>query len=73
MLQQEDAADNADANQDEAEQEEPAADDADAGRDTANNNTNDAVEPSLLSVAVRFFVTFWTSLIPAQPAPVNVN
>ena len=29
--------------------------------------------PGLLKVILSFFVTFFTSLIPQQPAPVNAN
>ena len=54
------------------------------GETRGDNNDNDDSEstnsgaqqqqsPSILALALRFFVTFWTSLIPAPPAEVNAN
>ena len=54
------------------EPQETVAHNTDSGQRQADVITN-VNEPSLFRVTLRFFIMFWTSLIPAQPAPVNAN
>lgn len=59
-------------------QQEEVAEANDGSGDDANDNVQQTVgnenqTPSTFRVALTFFITFFTSLVPQQPGAVNAN